>query len=149
MLAATSLQGGLRTLETGARPSEPAPEPPADSCVETISVDGIISGSWSGECVSGSRNGSYASYYIITLAENSEVAITLESSVDTYLYLRQGAGRDGSVLYENDDILVGSDTNSRLSVTLQPGDYTIEATTYYAQTRGDYTLTIAGLGSSE
>ena len=127
----------------------PTPEPPVDSCVETINVDGIISGSWSGECVSGSRSGSYASYYIFTLTESSEVAITLESSVDTYLYLRQGAGRDGSVLYENDDILLGSDTNSRLSVTLQPGDYTMEATTYYAQTSGDFTLTIAGLGSSQ
>ena len=124
---------------------EPTPEPPADSCAETISVDGLISGSWSGECVSGSRSGSYASYYTFTLTENSEVTITLESPVDTYLYLRQGAGRDGSVLYENDDILVGSDTNSRLSVTLQPGDYTIEATTYGAGATGQFTLAISGL----
>ena len=124
---------------------EPTPEPPADSCVATIIVDGIVSGSWSGECVSGSRSGSYASYFTFMLAENSEVTITLESSVDTYLYLRQGAGRDGNVLYENDDILVGSDTNSSLPVTLQPGDYTIEATTYNAGATGQFTLAISGL----
>ena len=155
-IEATTYNAGVTgefTLTVSGLPSvagpEPTPESPADGCVETIGVDGIVSGSWNGECVSGSRSGSYANYYTFTLAENSEVAITLESSVDTYLYLRQGAGRDGSVLYENDDILLGSDTNSRLSVTLQPGDYTIEATTYYAQTSGDFTLTIAGLGSSE
>ena len=151
-IEATTYNAGVSgefTLTVSGLPSaaepEPTPEPPADSCVETISVDGIISGGWSGECVSGSRSGSYASYYIFTLAENSEIAITLESPVDTYLYLRQGAGRDGSVLYENDDILVGSDTNSSLSVTLQPGDYTIEATTYDAGATGQFTLTISGL----
>ena len=53
------------------------------------------------------------------------------------------------MLYENDDILLGSDTDSRLSMTLQPGDHTIEATTCYTRTSGDFTLTIAGLGSSQ
>ena len=151
-IEATTYNAGVTgefTLTVSGLPSaaepEPTPERPADSCAETISVDGIVSGSWSGECVSESRSGSYASYYIFTLAENSEVTITLESPVDSYLYLRQGAGRDGSVLYENDDILLGSDTNSRLSVTLQPGDYTIEATTYDAGATGRFTLTISGL----
>ena len=60
----------------------------------------------------------------------------------------EGRGRSGNTLHENDDILLGSNTNSRLSVTLQPGDYTIEATTYYAQTDGDFTLTLEGLSSS-
>ena len=36
--------------------------------------------------------------------------------------------------------------NSRLSVTLQPGSYTIEATTYKPATSGSFTLTIEGLG---
>ena len=33
--------------------------------------------------------------------------------MDTYLYLREGAGRDGSVLHENDDIVSGN-TNSEI-----------------------------------
>ena len=39
--------------------------------------------------------------------------------------------------------------NSRLSVTLQPGSYTIEATTYMPATSGSFTLTIAGLVEAE
>ena len=44
-----------------------------------------------------------ASYYTFTLAESADVTITAESGVDTYLYLREGDGRDGTVLHENDD----------------------------------------------
>ena len=77
------------------------------------------------------------------------MTITLESDEDTYLYLLSGHGRSGTVLYEDDDIVYGVNTNSRLSENLQPGDYTIEATTYYAQTDGDFTLKIEGLGPSQ
>ena len=70
---------------------------------------------------------------------------TDKSEEDIYLYLFDGHGRSGTVLYEEDDIVYGGDTDSRLSVTLQPGDYTIEATTYSPATSGSFTLTIAGL----
>ena len=115
-----------------------------DSCVETVSADGALSGSWDSDCASESRAGSYASYYAFTLSESAEVTITFESSVDTYLYLREGAGRDGSVLHENDDIVSGN-TNSEIQETLSAGTYTIEATTYDAGATGDFTLTVSGL----
>ena len=76
----------------------PTPEPPADECVGTVSGDGAITGSWSSDCDSEDRSGSYASYYTFTLTESADVTITVESSVDTYLYLREGAGRDGTVV---------------------------------------------------
>ena len=79
-----------------------------DSCVETVNADGAVSGSWDSNCASESRADSYASYYTFTLAESAEVTVTLEASVDTYLYMREGAGRDGSVLHENDDIVSGN-----------------------------------------
>ena len=123
---------------------EPTPTPPVDSCVETVSADGALSGSWDSDCASESRAGSYASYYAFTLSESAEVTITFESSVDTYLYLREGAGRDGSVLHENDDIVSGN-TNSEIQETLSAGTYTIEATTYDAGATGDFTLTVSGL----
>ena len=44
--------------------------------------------------------------------------------------------------YEEDDIEYGVNTDSMLSETLQAGDYTIEATTYYAGKQGDFELTI-------
>ena len=132
---------------------EPEPEPEADSCIEAIDGDGTTEGSWNDSCLSGraalSGTGDrYARFYTFTLEEAADVKITLESGEDTYLYLLEGRGRSGNTLHENDDILLGSNTNSRLSVTLQPGDYTIEATTYYAQTDGDFTLTLEGLSSS-
>ena len=70
---------------------------------------------------------------------------TDKSEEDIYLYLFDGHGRSGTVLYEEDDIVYGVNTNSRLSVNLDAGDYTIEASTYYAQRDGDFNLTIEGL----
>ena len=130
----------------------PTPEPAADSCVSTVSTDGTVGGSWSGECVSEGRAGSYARYYPFTLTESADVTITLESSEDTYLFLREGAVRDGSVLYEDDDhdasaFTLNSSTDSGISESLDVGTYTIEATTYNAGTTGDFTLTVSGLSA--
>ena len=72
------------------------------------------------------------------------MTITVESDVDTYLFLREGAGRDGTVLYENDDIVSGN-TNSEIGETLPAGTYTIEVTTYNEGETGEFTLTISGL----
>ena len=91
----------------------------------------------------------YARLYTFTLDAPSDVSITLESDEDTYMYLLEGHGRGGDVLYEEDDIDYPNNTNSSLSERLEAGDYTIEATTYYAQKQGDFTLTVAGLGSSQ
>ena len=129
---------------------EPTPTPLEDSCVETVSADGALSGSWDSDCPSESRAGSYASYYTFTIAESAEVTITFESSVDTYLYLREGAGRDGSVLHENDDhdaaeFTLASSTDSGISGSLGAGEFTIEATTYDAGTTGEFSLTVSGL----
>ena len=143
---------GLGEAETPA--PDPEPEPEADACVESLDADGTIEGSWDDTCLSdkaalqgtGDR---YARFYTFTLDEAAEMTITLESDKDTYLYLLDGHGRSGTVLYEEDDIVYGANTNSRLTENLSTGDYTIEATTYYAQTVGDFTLTISGLDSTE
>ena len=126
------------------------------TCVDTIAGDGAIDGSWASDCASENRSGSYARYYKFTLTEQSEVAITLESDVDTYLYLLEGAGRDGAIVdnYENDDHTDSEDctvnsrrsTDSCIAASLEAGDYTIEATTYYAGATGDFTLTVKVTG---
>ena len=128
----------------------PEPEPEADSCLASVDADGAIEGSWDSTCLSdraalSGTGDRYARFYTFSLDEAGDVTIDLESDEDTYLYLLDGHGLNGTVLYEDDDINYPSNTNSRLSERLEAGDYTIEATTYYAQKEGDFTLSIEGL----
>ena len=128
----------------------PEPTPPVDSCVGTVSTDGAVSGSWSSDCASESRVGRYASYYTFTIDEPGDVAITLESEVDTYLYVREGEGTDGHIVHEDNDddhsvFSLASSTDSGISETLSAGAYTIEATTVTAGETGEFTLTIRGV----
>ena len=125
--------------------------PPSDSCVEDLGTLGVTSGrisigrhgqTWTDECASSNRDGRYAQYYTITLETPGEVTITLESDdADPYLYLLQGAGKDGTVEAENDDH-EGSTSESQIKETLAAGVYTIEATTYSAGRTGRFNLTI-------
>ena len=99
---------------------EPEPEPEADTCVESIDGDSTIEGSWDDSCLSdkaalSGAGDRYARFYTFTLDEAADVTITIESDEDTYLYVLQGHGRSGTVLYEEDDIVYGVNTNSRLS----------------------------------
>ena len=88
----------------------------------------------------------YAVYYDFHVSRTSEVTITLESSTDTYLYLLTGAGRNGEFIDKNDDINYDTrNLNSRITKTLEPGNYSIEATTYAKEATGDFTLTIDGI----
>ena len=126
----------------------PTPEPPESSCTETLTGDGAVSGSWGSGCASENRSGSYARYYTFTLTEAAEVSITLESGVDTYLFLLDGAGRVLNVDDDDDDnqFTLASDTDSGLKRTLSAGAYTIEATTYHTGATGPFTLTVNGIG---
>ncbi len=121
-------------------------DPPVvvDACVAALSSDGSIDGEWTSACASVDRVGSYARFYTFSLASQSTVTIDLESSVDTYLYLRSGKDKQsGSSLDQDDDD--GSGYNSRIVESLRPGDYTIEATTYARSRTGSFKLTVAGL----
>ena len=119
--------------------------PPPDPCVEAIESDNSWEGTWDSGCLSMNRDGSYAHYYTFTLTDSADVSVTLESTVDPYLFLLEGAGREGVMLYENDDIEAGSNTNSRITQALPTGSYTIEATTYSSGETGEFTLTVTGL----
>ena len=133
-----------------------SPRAAAQTGCTSIPVDmPTMTGSWSSDCLSPNRpvspggpgNGDYyARYYDLQVSETSEVTITLESSTDTYLYLLSGEGRSGTVITENDDIDYDNrNFNSRITRTLDAGNYTIEATTYEAEATGDFTLTVAGI----
>ena len=114
-----------------------------DDCVE-IMTTALITGTWSSNCTSGRRPGSYARFYTFTLTEASEVIIDLESSdTGTYLYLLQGAGRAGEVLEDYGSVR----RSAQLGHTLGAGTYTVEVTTYSGAQTGDFMLTINGLAT--
>ena len=121
----------------------------------TVSGNGTTTGNWSSDCASEGRSGSYASYYTFTLTETADVTITAESSVDTYLFLREGTDRDGTEVASNDDHADEADcttefertTDSCIVHSLDAGTYTIEVTTYTAGETGEFTLTVGGLPS--
>ena len=116
-----------------------------DGCGETVTDDGPVSGTWLSGCQSSIAERGNARYYSFSLDEEREVTIYLESSVDTYLYLRSGDARSGAILNENDDVEPGSEMNSQITETLSAGTYTIEATTYSTGETGMFALTINGL----
>ena len=140
------------------------PAPPDATCHREVAADVSTIGTWNNTCVSQVASPdpddagdarAYARYYTITLAESQEVSITLESGdtpkVDTFLYLRQGEDtRSGPAVAENDDIDRNAGIyDSRITRTLAPGSYTIEATTYYAGAAGSFTLTIESPDSGD
>ncbi|MCY3538853.1 MAG: S8 family serine peptidase, partial [bacterium] len=117
---------------------------PDDGCAEALTGAGSVPGSWGSDCLSERRSGRNAKFYTFSLDSQASVRIDLESSVDTYLYLRRGLNqRSGGYLVLNDD--GGTGRNSRIARTLAAGDYTIEATTFASGRTGSFTLTVAGI----
>ena len=136
----------------------------ADVCETELTEDGSVDGEWESECPSENKENSYAKFYRFTLVEAAEVTITLESSdEDTILYLLQCTRQDGaSILCENDDFgsqlggapcdiidfALASQRDSALIANLNPGTYTIEATTYNENQAGEFTLTVSGIDAA-
>ena len=80
-----------------------------DGCRLTLgSPSGTVTqtGTWTSDCDSVNRIGSYALFYTFTLKQETELQIDLTSSQDTYLFLLDGAGTDGTVEDSNDDVVV-------------------------------------------
>ena len=103
----------------------------------------------SGSCVSThspvNDNPYYARFYTFTLSTAAEVTIALATPDHTpgaflkvpYLYLLNGAGKNGSVIETNG---ASNTVVAKISRTLQPGAYTIEATTFDPRVVSDFTL---------
>ena len=99
-------------------------------------------GTWSSNCESRNRSGSYGKSFMFRVEQETQVQIDLESTQDTYLFLMAGDGKEPELIAENDDMERGN-TNSRITYTLMAhSSYTVEATTYTAGTTGDFTLRI-------
>ena len=103
---------------------------------------------WVSDCPSTAKSGSYARYYSFTLNAPTQVEMNLTAPVDALLALRQGRGRDGTMVASNDN--VGSrNPNSAINMMLAAGTYTVEATTYFAGQTGGFTLSVRPLQETE
>ncbi len=122
-------------------PSCPAtpPIPPLQNST-SILFNQTKSGVWDANTISIHHAGSYAKYYTFSLAQSTLVTIDLESSTDTYMLLLDGGDSNAAILSYDDD--GGTGLNSRISMTLSPGTYTIEATTFDPNTPGNFTLRV-------
>ncbi len=139
--ASTATPATPAPTETPAPEPTPEPLPPAP-CMEAFTGDGTFNARWTNACYSENRYDSYAGYYAFSLSERSKVTISLESAtVDTYLVLRSGVVKRGRALRESDD-LSRANTNSGIVMTLDAGEYTIEATAVRFRKEGDYTLRV-------
>ena len=113
-----------------------------------------ISGAWSGDCpTSLQREGSYTRYYSFVLEEDGPVTIDLDSTeeADAYLYLLDlfaGTKTGGEALVARNDngarhVGLGQKDARITRTDLPAGTYTIEATTHYPETPGEFTLSVA------
>lgn len=115
---------------------------PTGSARKRFTRSGSLSGAWTPGCLAANPPSNdrdyYARFYTFILDVASEITITLSSTdVAPYLYLLNGAGKGGAIERETGSANASAAT---MTVPLQPGSYTIEATTYYSETAGDFTL---------
>ena len=115
--------------------------PAGGACETRLTVDSRITAVWAAGCDSADLPGRYARYYTFTLAAQSQVTTDLASGIDTWLNLWPGSEPTGTPLASDDDSGEGYD--SRLVRTLEPGTYTIEATTYGRGETGGFTLSFS------
>ena len=113
------------------------------ACGGRLTGDGSVTGRWvTGGPSSTARGQRYACWYEFSLSERRRVSISLRSGdADPYLYLRSGTRRSGTSIVSNDD--GGPGQNSRIIQALDPGTYTIEATTFGQAETGGFTLTLS------
>jgi hypothetical protein len=125
------------------------------ACLATatpIAIGQTLSGTLaSTDCIASQPNRLSAFEDIYTFVARAGQRVRIEMSattdIDTYLYL---FGPDGSLVAENDDIVLGSNTNSRIPVAAgqflllpQTGVYTIAATTFDNSSAGSYTIRLS------
>ena len=125
---------GSFTLTVSGLGSTTTPPTPTDPCVGELSGDGAVTGQWAAGCESAVGARGYARYYTFTLAESSQVTITLESNLDPYLYLREGEARSGDFLHENDDIV---SRQHQLPDTGNPGGWDLHHRGHHLQPWSD------------
>ena len=126
-------------------PGDPTSPIPAGCTLQNFSGTSVDS-TWTSDCVSSNRteNGThYAKFFSFSVSRSATYDLTLESRTDPYLILLDDAGE---IIAQDDDddegIFNPTGKNSGIRITLDSGNYIVEATTYAGTATGDFTLTI-------
>jgi hypothetical protein len=125
-------------------------QPTSSACgVTRLTIPQTVGGDLSAaDCRSGQAERANAAIDLYTFTARAgqriRISMTATGALDTFLYL---FGPDGTIVAENDDIVLAQDTNSRIPVngffTLPAtGIYTIEATSFDNDETGGYTLSL-------
>ena len=131
-------------LVAHARSTDASPASGTAACTTNLGTpNGTLkrSGTWSSNCASTHRDNTYARFYAFSIDEEMKLQVDLVSETDTHLFLLSGEGRNGGVIASDDN--GGDGTNARITRTLAPGTYTVEATTDKNHRTGSFTLTLA------
>ena len=85
---------------------------------------------WEEGCDATYHSNRNARYYSFNVATASTLRVTLTSGTDPWLVIREGAGKTGQVLHENDDARGTLGRNSQIEEVFSAGTYTTELTTF-------------------
>ena len=112
-----------------------------DACITALAGNASVRGRWTSDCVSANSPNNrtyYARFYTFALDAAAEAKITLSSNeAAPYLFLREGEWMGGAVRRETG---VANANAATMTIILSAGSYTIEASTWEAETAGDFTL---------
>ncbi len=108
-------------------------------CFLPLALDVTASSKWTKSCTSVIYADTYAKYYVINVPTRQVVTISLRSAINAQMVLRAGDSQLGAFVDTGDDD--GPGTDARIVRTLDPGSYTIEATTTGPNQLGDFELT--------
>lgn len=134
------------TSVPGADPT-PVTTPATDSaCIQNIELDSLIAGisivgTWTTDCLTAHPDPTgayYAKFYTFTLDDREDIELIIASASDDgpYIYLMAGEGTDGEV---EDEFGVESGALDAI-ISLNPGSYTLEVTTWASGITGDFDL---------
>lgn len=115
----------------------------SSTCISSINFGNTESDGWVPECESTSRDiedpydtipgeGHRAKYFTFSLDQDSDIAVNIDATVDSYVYILDGHGEFGSIVEE----FSGANTSKFLAA----GDYTIELTTKERYAPGKFSI---------
>jgi len=137
----------VRATATGLPPVDFTANAVADVCAKAaatpIALGQTINGTLSlTDCVRPAPDLRNFDNYRLTLGASTSVQVDLDATgFDAFLYIFNFV--NDSLIAEHDDIVLGTNTDSRINITLPAGEYLIRATSYDSLQTGTYVLSVA------